>query len=83
MLGFLFRKNVDNEKTKTQSKEPIRKVYYLVLNKNTEAPLGIYSTLDKAKEYGQMATHHSCSVIEFRLDEKCKFLNNPIFENKD
>ena len=36
---------------------------YLVVKKSTWVPLGIYDTLDKAKELGQKATYHDCTII--------------------
>ena len=59
-----------------------KEVYYVVLNKNTNMPLGIYDTLEKAKIMGQKATYHNCIILEFKLNEPCKFVMYPIFENK-
>jgi len=57
-------------------------IVYLVVKKSTGEPLGVYDSLDKAKEQGQKATYHNCQVIEYRINEPCKYLKNPIFENK-
>lgn len=55
---------------------------YLVLKKSTGEPLGIYDTLDKAKELGQKATYHNCTILEYRINDPCKYLRDPVFENK-
>lgn len=57
-------------------------IVYLVVKKSTGEPLGVYDSLDKAKEQGQKATYHNCQVIQYCINEPCKYLKNPIFENK-
>lgn len=58
------------------------KIVYLVVKKSTGEPLGIYDSLVKAKEYGQKATYHNCQIIEYHVNDPCKYLKDPIFENK-
>lgn len=67
-----------------QNTKPIKqnsKIVYLVLNKNSQVPLGIYNTLELAKSNGQKSTYNNCSIIEYKINQKCTFLNNPIFED--
>jgi hypothetical protein len=57
------------------------KSIFLVLNKYSQQPLGIFDSLEKAKLNGQKSTFFNCSIFEFKLNDSCKFLNDPIFEN--
>lgn len=57
-------------------------IVYLVVKKSTGEPLGVYDSLIKAKEQGQKATYHNCQILEYRINEPCKYLKDPIFENK-
>jgi len=57
------------------------KIVYLVVKKSTTEPLGVYDSLVKAKEYGQKATYHNCQIIEYRINDPCKYLKDPVFEN--
>lgn len=56
---------------------------YLVLNKNTGESLGIYDSLSKAKEYGQKITYHNCQILEFEINQTCRYLRNPVFEDNN
>lgn len=56
---------------------------YLVLKKNTGEPLGIYNSLAKAKEHGQKATYHNCQILEYQINDPCKYLKDPVFENNN
>lgn len=56
-------------------------VVYLVVKKTTGEPLGVYNSLATAKIYGQKATYHNCSIYEFKVNDPCKYLINPVFEN--
>jgi len=56
-------------------------VVYLVVKKTTGEPLGIYNSLATAKIYGQKSTYHNCSIYEFKVNDPCKYLMNPVFEN--
>lgn len=77
MFNFLFKKSVKKEK-----EEKIKKEFYVVLHKNTQIPLGVYSSLERAKLFGEKDTYHTCYILKFELDQKCKFLNDPVYENK-
>lgn len=81
--NYFFKKNTTKEDSslKPNKKKSITKMY-LVINKNTQAPLGIYDTLEQAKTLGEKSTYYNCSILEFILNDKCSYLNTPIFENK-
>lgn len=79
--NYFFKKNTNKEDSSNKTKKSIKKVY-LVINKNTQMPLGIYDTLEQAKSLGQKSTYYNCSILEFILNDKCLYMNNPVFENK-
>jgi hypothetical protein len=80
--NYFFKKNTDNNKSvKNQTKKSIKKLY-LVINKNTQTPLGIYDTLEQAKLLGEKSTYHNCTILEFILNDKCVYFHCPVFENK-
>ena len=55
---------------------------YIVFHKNTRDPLGIFDNFELAKVNGEKSTHHNCIIIPFELNDPCKYLFNPVFENK-
>lgn len=55
---------------------------YLVLKKNTGEPLGIFDSLSKARNHGEIATYHNCQILELKMNDPCKYLHVPIFENR-
>ena len=55
---------------------------YLVIEKNTQNPLGIFDTLELAKQNGQKTTHYNCIVIPFKINDPCKYLFNTAFEDR-
>lgn len=55
---------------------------YLVIEKETQNPLGIYDTIEKAKQNGQKITHYNCVIIPFKINDPCKYLFNPVFEDR-
>lgn len=82
MLG-LFNYILPKTHKKPVNKEinTLKKVY-VVFNKNTNEALGVYDSLEKAKNNGQESTFYNCSIIEFEINKACKYLNNIIFENE-
>ena len=69
--------------TITQKKTQMQKTatVFLVLNKHSQMPLGVYDTLELAKKNGESATYHNCSIYRYTINNKCLFLNNPVFES--
>lgn len=61
--------------------KPKNDICYLVVNSSSDAYIGIYDSLEKAKKDGQLSTYHNCRVIEFKIN-KCDHLNKIVFENK-
>lgn len=80
VFGFLFGTKKNNEEIVKKSKEEKKKLY-LVVNKASQLPIGIFSSLEIAIKEGVVATYHNCQVLEFTVDDKCKYLTNPIYEN--
>lgn len=55
---------------------------YLVIEKETQNPLGIFDTVELAKQYGQKITHYNCMIISFNINDPCKYLFTPVFEDR-
>jgi hypothetical protein len=55
---------------------------FLVIEKETQNPLGIFDSLELAKQSGQKITHYNCMIIPFKLNDQCKYLFNPAFEDR-
>jgi hypothetical protein len=55
---------------------------YVVLHRMTNSPLGVFDSLQEAKDKGCEATHHNCMIIPFIINNDCKYLNSPIYEDK-
>lgn len=64
-----------------ESKKKIIQKYYLIINKQSQTPLGIFDNLENAKHEGRINTYYNCSIMEFVLNDGCKYLNNPIYED--
>ena len=69
------------KKSKYQILNPKLEQVYLVLNKNTQTPLGIYSTKELALKYGKESTYCNCTVYKYIVDNKCNFYMDPIYED--
>jgi|688.fasta_scaffold00208_88 hypothetical protein len=54
---------------------------YLVIEKETQNPLGIFDSLELAKQNGQKITHYNCIIVPFRINDPCKYLFTPTFED--
>lgn len=59
-----------------------RKIVYLVIEKGTQNPLGVFDDLEQAKQNGQRITYYNCVIIPFQINDPCKYLFKPTFENK-
>jgi hypothetical protein len=55
---------------------------YLVIEKETQNPLGIFDSIEGAKQNGQKITHYNCIIVPFRINDPCKYLYNPVFEDR-
>jgi hypothetical protein len=60
---------------------PRNNTVYLVIKKGCQTPLGVFDSLNKAKSEGEKATYHNCAIIKLQINEHCRYLNNPVFEN--
>jgi hypothetical protein len=58
------------------------KEVFLVAEKITMTPLGIFDTLEEAKTEGKKITYHNCIILPFKINDKCKYLYTPAFEDK-
>lgn len=84
-------KNQDESQlqTSTSNSEVVKKytrnskvTLFLVVEKGTQNPLGIYDSLELAKENGQKITYYNCMIIPFVVNDPCKYLFKPVFENR-
>ena len=86
MFGFMFGEQ--KEKKRIFKKEKFVKItektetIFLVVDKNSMQPLGVFDNLENAKISGQKITYHNCMIIPFNINESCKYLIEPIFESK-
>lgn len=55
---------------------------FVILDKNSLNPIGVFDNLEEAIKNGQDKTFHNCMVLPFDVNESCKYLNNPVFESK-
>lgn len=86
MFNFLFgTSNVEEHKEKfikVPKKLSKSTDMYIVLHKNTQEPIGIFDDLDQAITAGKLSTYCNCMIYCFKLNEKCVYLNRPIYEDK-
>lgn len=81
-------KNVPETETKssdTRTFEVVKankNMVYLVMDKNTQTPLGVFDDFELAKAKGQRASYYNCMIIPFKLNDSCKYLFTTVFENK-
>ena len=54
---------------------------YLVVDKSTRTPLGIFDSLELAKSSGDKITYYNCEVIPFNVNGKCKYMYNTVYES--
>jgi hypothetical protein len=86
MFEFIFgekkeKENKNSKFVKIIDKKQI-KLVYLVIDKNSMHPLGVFDNLENAKINGQKITYYNCMIIPFNINESCKYLIEPIFESK-
>lgn len=68
------------ETLKKKDKTTLQEVY-LVINKNTQSPLGIYSSKDLALKNGKSSTYCNCIIYKYTVNDKCNFYINPVYED--
>lgn len=85
LVRYLFpkeKKLIDVSKTVPILKNPKKINYaYLVLQRETSTPLGIYSTLQDAKENGMKSTYNKCVIYKYKIGESCSYLNCTVYED--
>lgn len=84
MFEFLFgSKNNENTVAQNGFIKVINenKQSFVVLHKTTREIIGVFDSLEKAKEQGQKATYHTCAIYSFKTNGNCKYLNTPIYED--
>ena len=59
----------------------VNTIVFLVIEKNTSTPLGIFDSFQKAKQSGEKITHHNCIIIPFTTNDPCKYLFTSSFES--
>lgn len=86
MFEFIFGEKEKKERSLKKEKfvkiTEKKKTIYLVVDKNSMQPLGVFDNLENAKINGQKITYHNCMIIPFLLNESCKYLIEPVFESK-
>lgn len=56
---------------------------FLVLDRGSQSPIGIFSTLVLAKLNGEKATYNNCIIIPYRIDDRCSYTYNSVFESSE
>jgi hypothetical protein len=74
--------NTPKLKTIVNSYMKVNNIVFLVVEKNTLTPLGIFDSFEEAKNSGEKTTHNNCMIIPFTLNDSCKYLYKPSFESK-
>lgn len=95
MFGFLFGTQSEEASVEAsiEPKEPQAKfikvpmkqkpssVIFIVLHKNTQEPIGVFNELEEAIAQGKASTYCNCVVYQFKLNDKCVYLNRPVYED--
>lgn len=68
-------------KLKKTFKKQRENFMYVVTNKTTSEILGIYNSLELAKQNGQGITYYNCAIYKYKINDLPKYLNNPIYED--
>jgi hypothetical protein len=82
MLKYLFGGGKKQEPETFVSIPKHKRDMYVVFHKVTQVPIGIYDSLEKAREYGRKSTYCTCIIYKFMLNEACKYINDPVYEDK-
>lgn len=84
MFEFLFGSNKNENKKVNAGFINVKKEFdnvFVVLHKNTQEIIGVFDSLDKAKEQGQKSTYHTCMIYSFKLNGNCMYLNTAVHED--
>jgi hypothetical protein len=74
LCGFKRRRNEDQEL--------IEEIYnYVVIDAYTYNPIGVFDTLDNAKENGIKITDDKCIILKFKLNDKCTYTYDVPYES--
>lgn len=76
------QQNREQVKNYSRNIRSCKSTVYLVIEKETQNPLGIFDTIELAKQNGQKITHHNCIIIPFKINDPCKYLFTPVFEDR-
>jgi hypothetical protein len=79
MLKYIFGGGKKTEKFINIEKPKVDA--YLVFHKTAQIPIGIFDSLEEAKEQGRKSTYCNCIVYKFKLNDECKYINNPEYED--
>lgn len=74
-------KELKSEERKRKHRVTSDQNVYVVVNTNSQQPIGVFDTLDVAKREGQKVSYYSCAIYSLTLNGKCNYLQNPVFEN--
>jgi hypothetical protein len=69
-----------NIKKENIIKPPKPITIFVVSDKNSLMPIGVFDTLEAAKTSGGKVTYHNYNVTPFVINSQCKYLNNPVYE---
>jgi hypothetical protein len=60
----------------------VNKITYLVVDKNSLNPIGIFNNLAHAKKSGETLSYNNCIIYEYILNDPCKYLSKIVYESK-
>ena len=70
-------------KRRRKEEQPsIQETYnYIVIDAYTYNPIGVFDTLDNAKENGIKITDDKCIILKFKLNDKCTYTYDVPYES--
>lgn len=57
------------------------KLAYVVLDKNSLMPIGVFNSLLHAKVAGNKATYNNCIIYPYTMNMSCKYIVNSVYES--
>lgn len=71
------------KRRREEVQELIEETYnYVVIDAYTYNPIGVFDTLDNAKENGIKITDDKCIILKFKLNDKCTYTYDVPYESK-